>query len=207
MRRLCTLPAVQVASCLTPQPQYLYVTYAAAFLLKVGSHSLNILATAPKKISQLLDSRFDALVDHALRESIVNDVYSIIRVWSSADVALDKQHAPYIYSRFLSSLLEDCADGRDRVIGGPESRGPPAVSWSQAPRSASPQSYDAGPSGYQTAFDADPLQFVQASHRGDAFAFQKFVTNVKAAQSGWPASPEPLPKAAFYDPPATVSSE
>ena len=145
---------------------------------------------------QVLDPRFDALVDHGLRESIVNEVYSIIRVWSSADVALDKQHAPFIYSRFLSSLLSHYTNGRGRSTGDPP-RVPPTISWTKTPRSTSPGGYDLGPSGYQTLFDADPSQFVQASRGGGAFAFQNFVSNVKTAQSGWPAPSGPLPLASY----------
>ncbi|KAH9932880.1 uncharacterized protein B0H18DRAFT_984430 [Fomitopsis serialis] len=155
------------------EPQYLHTTYSAAFLLN------------------LLDPCFDSLVDPALRESILNDVRSLIRIWSSADVALDKLHYPFIYARFLLSLLDHYLEGRDTGPDGP-SHVLPARSWAPEPRSAD---YDAGPTGYQTVFDANPAQFVEASHGGGAFAFQNFVTNVKTAQSGWQVSPVPSPPA------------
>ncbi|KAH9836168.1 uncharacterized protein C8Q71DRAFT_69524 [Rhodofomes roseus] len=162
------------------EPQFLYVTYTAAFLLK------------------LLDPRFATLVDRALRDSILTDVHSLIRVWASADVALDKQHAPYIYSRFLSSLLSKYLEAQN---AGPDAsvHAPLDFSWPQGPRSDSPQGYDVGPMGYQTVFDADPAQFVEASQGGDAFAFQNFVTNVKTAQAGWQMS-EPQPLTSFHEP-------
>lgn len=165
----------------------------------------DIPCAALREVYQLLESRFETLVDLALRDSIVNDVGSIIRVWSSADVALDKQHAPFIYSRFLSSLLSYYTDGGNRSIGVP-SRMPPTMSWIKTPRSASPRGYDAGPSGYQTLFDADPSQFVQASSERDAFSFHNFVSNVKTAQSGWPASSELSYLAPSYDPQGHPSS-
>ncbi|TFY63193.1 hypothetical protein EVJ58_g3398 [Rhodofomes roseus] len=146
----------------------------------------------------LLDPRFATLVDRALRDSILTDVHSLIRVWASADVALDKQHAPYIYSRFLSSLLSKYLEAQN---AGPDAsvHAPLDFSWPQGPRSDSPQGYDVGPMGYQTVFDADPAQFVEASQGGDAFAFQNFVTNVKTAQAGWQMS-EPQPLTSFHEP-------
>ena len=131
----------------------------------------------------------------------MNNVDSLIRIWSSADVALDKQHTPFIYSRFLSSLLEHYTDREDRSVGRLSHTHPATSQAWQAPCSAIPQCYDAGPSGYQTLFDADPSQFVQASHGGDAFAFQNFVSNVKTAQSGWPVSSEPSHCVVSYDSP------
>ncbi|KZT69156.1 hypothetical protein DAEQUDRAFT_727049 [Daedalea quercina L-15889] len=164
------------------EPQYLFVTYAAAFLLK------------------LLDPRFSTLVESTLRDAIVKDVYSLIRVWSSADVALDKQHAPFIYSRFLSSLLDHYLEGTHHDLDQlPQAL--PSLSWMRAPRSASPLCYDADPVVYQSAFDADPTDFLEASHGADAFAFQNFVTNVSTAQSGWPASTEPSPAAEMHERP------
>lgn len=105
---------------------------------------------------------------------------------------------PYIYSRFLSSLLSNYLEGQDAGANG-SSYAPLDFSWPQGPRPDSPQCYDTDPVGYQTVFDADPAQFVEASQGGDAFAFQNFVTNVKTAQAGWQVS-EPSPPASFCEP-------
>ncbi|KAH9951891.1 hypothetical protein B0H21DRAFT_3003 [Amylocystis lapponica] len=77
------------------EAHYLYIAFAAAFLIN------------------LRESRFFSLLHPRLQPTIVEDVEKLIDILSSNEVALDPQRTPYIFSRFLASLL------RRRVLGPP----------------------------------------------------------------------------------------
>jgi len=69
------------------EANFLYVTFAAAFLI-------NLLRP---KLLPLLDEKSQAEITH--------DVRGLIDILGSKEVALDGRHTPALYSRFLSSLL------------------------------------------------------------------------------------------------------
>ncbi|TFK55165.1 hypothetical protein OE88DRAFT_1006449 [Heliocybe sulcata] len=69
------------------EAHFLYVAYAAAFLLN------------------LLRPRCKPLLQPAEEKKIVVSVSNLIAILGSNEVALDGRHTPMLYSRFLSSLL------------------------------------------------------------------------------------------------------
>ncbi|TRM57554.1 fungal-specific transcription factor domain-containing protein [Schizophyllum amplum] len=70
------------------EDQFLYVAYAAAFLVN------------------LLRPKFRSLLDDGQQRHIASLVNRLIDVLGSKDVALDERHTPALYSRFLENLLE-----------------------------------------------------------------------------------------------------
>ncbi|TFK29876.1 hypothetical protein FA15DRAFT_663164 [Coprinopsis marcescibilis] len=66
---------------------FLYVTFAAAFLIN------------------LLRPKLSPLIDDRQRETIIQTVTPLIKVLCSDQVALDEKHTPMLYARFLTSLL------------------------------------------------------------------------------------------------------
>ncbi|KZT28474.1 hypothetical protein NEOLEDRAFT_1058377 [Neolentinus lepideus HHB14362 ss-1] len=69
------------------EAHFLYVAYAAAFLLN------------------LLRPRCKPLLEPAEETKIISSVRKLIEILGSNEVALDGRHTPMLYSRFLSSLL------------------------------------------------------------------------------------------------------
>ena len=93
------------------EAHFLYVSFAAAFLVNVSSNCSFSVADA-LMTRQLLRPKFSLLLDQNQREKIIRDVSGLIDVLSSKDVALDERHTPALYSRFLSSLLAKHTLGR-----------------------------------------------------------------------------------------------
>ncbi|KAL1756031.1 fungal-specific transcription factor domain-containing protein [Schizophyllum commune] len=70
-----------------PEDQFIYVSYAAAFLIN------------------LLRPKFRPLLSDGEQQEIVSLVNRLIDVLGSKDVALDDRHTPALHSRFLENLL------------------------------------------------------------------------------------------------------
>ncbi|EPT01301.1 hypothetical protein FOMPIDRAFT_1120913 [Fomitopsis schrenkii] len=79
------------------EPQYLYVTYSAAFLIN------------------LLRQRLISLLGPSIRENILRGVHTLIEVLSSKEVALDRAHIAFVYAGFLEALVDKVSLVQDLV--------------------------------------------------------------------------------------------
>ncbi|KAI0693284.1 hypothetical protein BC835DRAFT_1088575 [Cytidiella melzeri] len=79
------------------EANFLYMAFCASFLLN------------------LLRPKFLPLLTTEQCASVVGLVQSLIEILSSEDVALDRRHAPALYSKFLSNLLEKYLTPRMRA--------------------------------------------------------------------------------------------
>jgi transcriptional regulatory protein LEU3 len=84
---------------------FVYVSFAAAFLIYVCS--LIFHSSKPCQLTpfQLFRPQFLPLLDQKLQKELIISVSRLIAILGSADVALDGRHTPALYSRFLSSLM------------------------------------------------------------------------------------------------------
>ncbi|GJE88589.1 Zn(II)2Cys6 transcription factor [Phanerochaete sordida] len=79
-----------------PEAQSVFVTFASAFLIK------------------LLQPRYSSYLDSTQRQQIRERVQQVIDLLGSPEVAIDEQHSPKLYSRFLKGLLDKAAARLDR---------------------------------------------------------------------------------------------
>lgn len=82
-----------------PEAQSVFVTFACAFLIK------------------LLQPRYSSYLDRNQRQQIRDRVQQVIDLLGSPEVAIDDQHSPKLYSRFLKNLLDKAAARLDRSPG------------------------------------------------------------------------------------------
>ncbi|EKM52025.1 uncharacterized protein PHACADRAFT_101884 [Phanerochaete carnosa HHB-10118-sp] len=82
-----------------PEAQSVFVTFACAFLIK------------------LLQPRYASYLDRSQRQQIRDRVRQIIDLLGSPEVAIDDQHSPKVYSRFLQGLLDKAAARLDHSPG------------------------------------------------------------------------------------------
>jgi transcriptional regulatory protein LEU3 len=87
------------------QATFLYVAFAAAFLINVSTWSRQQVLIFTLFLSQLLRPKFIPLLDESQQKGIVASVRTLIQALGSKSVALDSRHTPALYSRFLSSQL------------------------------------------------------------------------------------------------------
>jgi hypothetical protein len=84
---------------------FTFGAFAAAFMIKVGAPSFLSIAPADASGAQLLCPQAAPAVDNAQRQQFRALVIQLISAYSSVRVAIDEQHTPSIYARFLSRLL------------------------------------------------------------------------------------------------------
>ncbi|KZT69158.1 hypothetical protein DAEQUDRAFT_811600 [Daedalea quercina L-15889] len=166
------------------EPHFLYVTYAAAFLVN------------------LLKADYSHLLEPAVRTTIVREVRALTGIYLSKQVALDRAHAPAVYGRFLSALLE-------RVVAGQELARTPRLAPEEVP--LPPDIWDpAAPFGLDDVAalggGADhPVPLMNGGAGGDLFAgaefcYGQFVSDVCALGRDIP------PGQGYPDPAAPVQS-
>lgn len=106
IRVRCSTCPVSLSGCLRfvaeiflrhgPEAQSVFVTFASAFLIK------------------LLQPRYSSYLDSTQRQQIRERVQQVIDLLGSPEVAIDEQHSPKLYSRFLKGLLDKAAARLDR---------------------------------------------------------------------------------------------
>ncbi|KZT70052.1 hypothetical protein DAEQUDRAFT_765076 [Daedalea quercina L-15889] len=77
------------------EPQYLYVTYSAAFLIN------------------LLRPSLIQLLERSLRIDIFRQIRTLIELFTSSEVVMDRGHMPVVYAAFLQALLDQMTAGQD----------------------------------------------------------------------------------------------
>ncbi|OJA09448.1 hypothetical protein AZE42_02630 [Rhizopogon vesiculosus] len=87
VNRLYTTPEDRVLLRHAPEAQYVFVSFAGAFLVK------------------LLQPKYSQYFTHDQRVEIRDLVQKTVDLLGAPDVALDEKHGPYLYSRFLAGLL------------------------------------------------------------------------------------------------------
>ena len=88
-----------------PEAQSIFVTFASAFLIKVGgciSRILFDLIYDPK----LLQPRFASHLSPETRAEIKGLVQKVVELLSSEAIAIDERNGPGLYARFLRNLLQ-----------------------------------------------------------------------------------------------------
>lgn len=91
-----------------PEGQFVFVTFAGAFLVKVRSYhpsTLWISNSTVRLIEQLLQPKYAHRFSVERRKEIRTLVQEAVDLLGSSDVAIDEKHAPSLYSRFLAGLL------------------------------------------------------------------------------------------------------
>ncbi|TFY54637.1 hypothetical protein EVJ58_g8739 [Rhodofomes roseus] len=93
------------------EPQYIFVTYSAAFLINVSTsiHCRQLKLTSPK----LLRPCLALLLQGTIRTDIFREVRTLIEVFNCRDVAIDRTHIAVIYAGFLEALLDQITAGQD----------------------------------------------------------------------------------------------
>jgi len=87
-----------------PESQYVFVSFAGAFLVKVRYSSL----LAFQRVTfhtQLLQPKYAQYFTYNQRVEIWDLVQKAVDLLGAPDVAIDEKHGPYLYSRFLAGLL------------------------------------------------------------------------------------------------------
>ncbi|KAH9932878.1 uncharacterized protein B0H18DRAFT_670339 [Fomitopsis serialis] len=144
------------------EPHFLYVTYAAAFLVN---------------LAQLLKANYTPLLDPVTRTTILKEVRALIGVYLSKDVALDRAHPPAVYGRFLAAHL-------DRIVDGQELARTPQLGPEDIP--LPPDMWDLPGMPLELGGGAQhPMPLVDGGAGGDLwqgadFCFENFVTDVNA---------------------------
>ncbi|KAH9836167.1 uncharacterized protein C8Q71DRAFT_69459 [Rhodofomes roseus] len=77
------------------EPQYIFVTYSAAFLIN------------------LLRPCLALLLQGTIRTDIFREVRTLIEVFNCRDVAIDRTHIAVVYAGFLEALLDQITAGQD----------------------------------------------------------------------------------------------
>ncbi|KAG0694802.1 hypothetical protein DFH29DRAFT_1032599, partial [Suillus ampliporus] len=87
VHRLYTTPEERIYLRHAPESQYVFVSFAGAFLVK------------------LLQPKYAQYFNYDQRVEIRDLVQKTVDLLGAPDVALDEKHGPYLYSRFLAGLL------------------------------------------------------------------------------------------------------
>lgn len=90
-----------------PEGQFVFVTFAAAFLVKVREVCTPNIFGSPEyfTLDQLLRPKYAQYFPDEKRKAIRSLVQEAANLLREPEVAVDEKHAPYLYSRFLDGLL------------------------------------------------------------------------------------------------------
>lgn len=87
-----------------PDAQYVFVTFAGAFLVKVR-HPLVAKRSTNRRCSQLLQPKYSQYFTHERRQEIRTLVQEAVDLLGAPEVVVDDKHGPKLFSRFLGGLL------------------------------------------------------------------------------------------------------
>ncbi|KAH7928236.1 hypothetical protein BV22DRAFT_1117670 [Leucogyrophana mollusca] len=88
-----------------PDAQYIFITFASAFLVKVSADPVPECSIHSKRFPQLLKPKYAYYFPFEQRLEIRTLVQRVVDLLASPDVVVDERHAPGLYSRFLTGLL------------------------------------------------------------------------------------------------------
>ncbi|KZT69157.1 hypothetical protein DAEQUDRAFT_765701 [Daedalea quercina L-15889] len=147
------------------EPQYIYVTYSAAFLINLLRPSLT------------------QLLERSLRVDIFRKIRTLIELFTSSEVVLDKGHMPIVYAAFLQDFLDQMTTGQD-IAEDPSA-------YPSTPTLSNSRVLTHGVVAESRA-NAGPVMDVQTL-RGAEFTVDQFVTEVTTYQSAaYPAQDSPI---------------
>ncbi|KAH9932879.1 uncharacterized protein B0H18DRAFT_1115534 [Fomitopsis serialis] len=143
------------------EPHHMYVTYSAAFLIN------------------LLRPCLAPLLQSSVRVDILREVRSLIELFNSRDVAVDRAHLAAVYAAFLEALLDQMTAG-EGLADDPAAH-PSTPTQSNVSRMPAAASANHGSSSH--VIDIETSQ-------GAEFTFDRFVVDITTHQeSAYPAPP------------------
>ncbi|KAH9932869.1 uncharacterized protein B0H18DRAFT_984361 [Fomitopsis serialis] len=135
------------------EPHHMYVTYSSAFLINLLRPCLALLLSC------------------SVRVGILREVRSLIELFNSRDVAVDRAHLAVVYAAFLEALL-------DQMTAGEALADDPAAHPSTPTQSNFPMALVAASEGHGSSSGVIDIQTTQ----GAEFTFDRFVADITTHQ-------------------------